>query len=103
MLVLCPCVQLYMSTKNTILKAYDGRFKDIFADVFAAEYEGKFKEAGIWYEHRLIDDMVACTYTHRQSCTGRSNDGCCVHQNFRCCRSLSKYAEISAHSLLTLL
>jgi isocitrate dehydrogenase len=50
---------LYLSTKNTILKAYDGRFKDIFAEVFEAEYAGKFKEAGIVYEHRLIDDMVA--------------------------------------------
>ena len=50
---------LYLSTKNTILKAYDGRFKDIFAEVFAAEFEDKFKAAGIVYEHRLIDDMVA--------------------------------------------
>ena len=50
---------VYLSTKNTILKAYDGRFKDIFAEVFAAEYADKFKEAGIGYEHRLIDDMVA--------------------------------------------
>jgi isocitrate dehydrogenase len=50
---------VYLSTKNTILKAYDGRFKDIFAEVFAAEYEAKFKEAGLVYEHRLIDDMVA--------------------------------------------
>src|SRR3990167_4704210 len=49
---------LYLSTKNTILKAYDGRFKDIFAEVFK-EYEAQFKEAGIVYEHRLIDDMVA--------------------------------------------
>ncbi|KRB46578.1 MAG: NADP-dependent isocitrate dehydrogenase [Pseudomonadota bacterium] len=50
---------VYLSTKNTILKAYDGRFKDIFAEVFAAGYVEKFKEAGIVYEHRLIDDMVA--------------------------------------------
>jgi len=50
---------LYLSTKNTILKAYDGRFKDIFQDVFDAEFAGKFKAAGITYEHRLIDDMVA--------------------------------------------
>ncbi len=49
---------LYLSTKNTILKAYDGRFKDIFAEVYK-EYEAQFKEAGIVYEHRLIDDMVA--------------------------------------------
>ncbi|WEK42662.1 MAG: NADP-dependent isocitrate dehydrogenase [Candidatus Sphingomonas colombiensis] len=50
---------VYLSTKNTILKAYDGRFKDIFADVFEAEFKDKFKELGIVYEHRLIDDMVA--------------------------------------------
>ena len=50
---------VYMSTKNTILKAYDGRFKDIFAEIFEAEYEAKYKAAGITYEHRLIDDMVA--------------------------------------------
>jgi isocitrate dehydrogenase len=50
---------VYMSTKNTILKRYDGRFKDIFAEVFATEFEQDFKEAGITYEHRLIDDMVA--------------------------------------------
>lgn len=50
---------LYMSTKNTILKKYDGRFKDIFQDIFDKEYKAKFDAAGIWYEHRLIDDMVA--------------------------------------------
>ncbi|MBI5939730.1 MAG: NADP-dependent isocitrate dehydrogenase [Caulobacterales bacterium] len=50
---------VYLSTKNTILKAYDGRFKDIFQEVFDAEYAAKFKEAGLTYEHRLIDDMVA--------------------------------------------
>lgn len=50
---------LYMSTKNTILKAYDGRFKDLFQRVFEDEYREKFEAAGIWYEHRLIDDMVA--------------------------------------------
>jgi isocitrate dehydrogenase len=49
----------YLSTKNTILKAYDGRFKDIFQEIFDAEYAGKFKAAGLTYEHRLIDDMVA--------------------------------------------
>ena len=51
---------VYLSTKNTILKAYDGRFKDLFQEVFETEFEDKFKEAGISYEHRLIDDMVAC-------------------------------------------
>jgi isocitrate dehydrogenase len=50
---------LYLSTKNTILKAYDGRFKDIFEQVFAAEFKDRFQAAGIVYEHRLIDDMVA--------------------------------------------
>jgi isocitrate dehydrogenase len=50
---------LYLSTKNTILKAYDGRFKDIFQEVFVTEFKDKFKKAGISYEHRLIDDMVA--------------------------------------------
>ncbi|MCH1447424.1 MAG: NADP-dependent isocitrate dehydrogenase, partial [Candidatus Nanopelagicales bacterium] len=50
---------VYMSTKNTILKAYDGRFKDLFAEVFAAEFAEDFQKAGITYEHRLIDDMVA--------------------------------------------
>ncbi len=50
---------LYLSTKNTILKAYDGRFKDIFQETFDKEYAEKFKAAGITYEHRLIDDMVA--------------------------------------------
>ena len=50
---------VYLSTKNTILKAYDGRFKDIFQEVFDAEFADKFKAAGITYEHRLIDDMVA--------------------------------------------
>ncbi|MEW5307770.1 MAG: hypothetical protein WDW38_008354 [Sanguina aurantia] len=52
---------LYLSTKNTILKAYDGRFLQIFAEVFEAQYRGKYEAAGIWYEHRLIDDMVAQT------------------------------------------
>uniref|UniRef100_A0A915KLV3 isocitrate dehydrogenase (NADP(+)) n=1 Tax=Romanomermis culicivorax TaxID=13658 RepID=A0A915KLV3_ROMCU len=50
---------LYLSTKNTILKRYDGRFKDIFEEIYDKEYKNKYKEAGIWYEHRLIDDMVA--------------------------------------------
>ena len=50
---------LYMSTKNTILKKYDGRFKDIFEEIFNEEFKTKFEDAGITYEHRLIDDMVA--------------------------------------------
>ena len=52
---------VYLSTKNTILKAYDGAFKDIFAQVFADEYAGRFAAAGLTYEHRLIDDMVAAS------------------------------------------
>ena len=51
---------VYLSTKNTIMKAYDGRFKDIFQEIFDSEYKDKFAAAGISYEHRLIDDMVAC-------------------------------------------
>jgi isocitrate dehydrogenase len=50
---------VYLSTKNTILKAYDGRFKDLFAEIFETEFADQFKEAGLTYEHRLIDDMVA--------------------------------------------
>ncbi len=50
---------LYLSTKNTILKIYDGRFKDIFQEIFEAEFKNKYDDAGITYEHRLIDDMVA--------------------------------------------
>ena len=50
---------VYMSTKNTILKAYDGRFKDLFAEIFEAEFKADFDAAGLTYEHRLIDDMVA--------------------------------------------
>ena len=51
---------VYLSTKNTILKAYDGRFKDLFQEVFDEEFQSAFEDAGITYEHRLIDDMVAC-------------------------------------------
>ena len=51
-----PC---YLSTKNTILKAYDGQFKDIFEDIYETEFKADFEKAKIWYEHRLIDDMVA--------------------------------------------
>ena len=50
---------VYLSTKNTILKAYDGRFKDLFQDIFDTEFKDKFKNKNITYEHRLIDDMVA--------------------------------------------
>ena len=51
---------VYLSTKNTIMKVYDGRFKDLFEEVFETEYKEKFEVAGLIYEHRLIDDMVAC-------------------------------------------
>ena len=50
---------VYLSTKNTILKAYDGRFKDLFQEIYDKEFKEQFEEAGLWYEHRLIDDMVA--------------------------------------------
>ncbi len=52
---------VYLSTKNTILKQYDGRFKELFEEVFEAEFAEQFKKAGIEYQHRLIDDMVACS------------------------------------------
>ena len=52
---------VYLSTKNTILKVYDGRFKDIFQEVFDSEFKGKFQKQGLTYEHRLIDDMVAAS------------------------------------------
>ncbi|KAI9831696.1 MAG: hypothetical protein M1819_004762 [Sarea resinae] len=58
-LALDKSLPLYMSTKNTILKRYDGRFKDIFQEVFEKNYEKEFEAKKIWYEHRLIDDMVA--------------------------------------------
>jgi isocitrate dehydrogenase len=51
---------VYLSTKNTIMKTYDGRFKDLFQEIYKKEFETQFKKAGIIYEHRLIDDMVAC-------------------------------------------
>src|SRR3954468_23089250 len=54
-------VPVYMSTKNTILKAYDGRFKDLFQEVYDAEFSSDFEKAGLTYEHRLIDDMVAAS------------------------------------------
>ena len=50
---------LYLSTKNTILKKYDGRFKDIFAELYESTYKAQFEEKKLWYEHRLIDDLVA--------------------------------------------
>ena len=50
---------VYLSTKNTIMKKYDGRFKDLFQEIYENEFEAQFKEVGAHYEHRLIDDMVA--------------------------------------------
>lgn len=50
---------LFLSTKNTILKVYDGLFKDVFEDLYEGSYKQQFEELGIYYEHRLIDDMVA--------------------------------------------
>ena len=58
-LALSKKIPMYLSTKNTILKAYDGKFKDIFQEIYEKEYKAKYEAAGIWYEHRLIDDMVA--------------------------------------------
>jgi isocitrate dehydrogenase len=58
-LALAKSLPLYMSTKNTILKKYDGRFKDIFQEIYDKDYKKGFEEKKIWYEHRLIDDMVA--------------------------------------------
>jgi isocitrate dehydrogenase len=58
-LALDRALPLYMSTKNTILKKYDGRFKDIFQEIYEAQYHKDFEAKNIWYEHRLIDDMVA--------------------------------------------
>jgi isocitrate dehydrogenase len=58
-LALSKALPLYLSTKNTILKKYDGRFKDIFQNIYEQEYKAQFEDCKIWYEHRLIDDMVA--------------------------------------------
>ncbi|KAI9805742.1 MAG: Isocitrate dehydrogenase [NADP], mitochondrial precursor (Oxalosuccinate decarboxylase) [Piccolia ochrophora] len=58
-LALDKALPLYLSTKNTILKKYDGRFKDLFQDIYETEYRKAFEDKAIWYEHRLIDDMVA--------------------------------------------
>ena len=58
-LALSKSLPLYLSTKNTILKKYDGRFKDIFQNIYDTTYKAEFDAKKIWYEHRLIDDMVA--------------------------------------------
>ncbi|EIN09597.1 isocitrate dehydrogenase [Punctularia strigosozonata HHB-11173 SS5] len=58
-MALAKGMPLFMSTKNTILKKYDGRFKDIFQDIYESEYKTQFEQKGLYYEHRLIDDMVA--------------------------------------------
>ena len=63
---------VYMSTKNTILKAYDGLFKDTFEKVYKEEFEEKFKEKNIIYEHRLIDDMVACAMKWEEDLYGHA-------------------------------
>ena len=63
---------VYLSTKNTILKAYDGRFKDLFAEIFEAEFKEDFDSVGITYEHRLIDDMVAAALNGRAATSGRA-------------------------------
>ena len=61
---------LYLSTKNTILKAYDGRFKDLFQQVFDSEFKAEYDKAGIVYEHRLIDDMVAAALKWKAASSG---------------------------------
>ena len=61
---------VYLSTKNTILKTYDGRFKDIFQEVFDTEFADQYKKAGLTYEHRLIDDMVASALKWRAATSG---------------------------------
>jgi len=62
---------LYLSTKNTILKKYDGRFKDIFQDIYETEFKAEFEANQLTYEHRLIDDMVASALKwHGQLCLG---------------------------------
>ena len=65
---------VYLSTKNTILKAYDGRFKDLFQEVFDKEFAAEFKKRGLTYEHRLIDDMVASATPP----PGKSNTVCSI-------------------------
>ncbi|KAJ8624070.1 hypothetical protein MRB53_032600 [Persea americana] len=70
---------LYLSTKNTILKKYDGRFKDIFQEVYGAKWKSKFEAAGIWYEHRLIDDIVAYALKREGGCACVNGD---VHSDF---------------------
>jgi NADP-dependent isocitrate dehydrogenase len=60
---------LYMSTKNTILKKYDGRFKDIFQEIFDAEYKAQFDKLGIWYEHRLIGMSCEFHTPRRPGCS----------------------------------
>ncbi len=65
-----PRRPLYLSTKNTILKKYDGRFLQTFEDMYENEgYRAKYEAAGIWYQHRLIDDMVAQAPPHERICS----------------------------------
>lgn len=76
---------LYMSTKNTILKKYDGRFKDIFQEIYESTYKSDFESAGIWYEHRLIDDMVAQMI--------KSEGGYVLALKSKCSRALHNFAD----------
>ena len=62
----------YLSTKNTILKGYDGQWKDIFQAIYDAEYKAEFEKLGIWYEHRLIDDVRPPSPSSSSSCASRS-------------------------------
>ena len=64
---------MFFSTKNTILKKYDGRFKDLFQEVYEQDYQKEFESKGIWYEHRLIDDMYGRPFfVHTLSISNRS-------------------------------
>lgn len=74
---MCARRPLYLSTKNTILKKYDGRFLQIFEDMYeSAGYRAKYEAAGIWYQHRLIDDMVAQARATCR-CQDRRNSALC--------------------------
>lgn len=88
------CRPLYLSTKNTILKIYDGRFLQIFADMYEAHYKQKYEKAGIWYEHRLIDDMVA-QVTHPPSSV--TNTCPCLSEDI--CMKLTCAYHVGTHVL----
>ena len=98
---------VYLSTKNTILKQYDGRFMEIFQEVFDSEFADKFKEKGLTYEHRLIDDMVAAALKWDGgfvwACKNYDGDvqSDTVAQGFGSLASCSRYLERLFLSLLS--